>query len=139
MKVALDSMLFIYLFEGDTRYNDQVRLLFSRMEEGKLEAVTSLMSPLEVLSTPTLEDSSEKLAIYTQFFQKTPNLSIVSLSWEIALAAASLRRKFNLRTPDSIQLATAVTSNVEMFVTNDVRLSRLPSQPFKVVLIGGYK
>lgn len=40
----------------------------------------------------------------------------------LAIKAAELRAKYNLRTPDSIQLATAIEYNADYFLTNDIRL-----------------
>jgi predicted nucleic acid-binding protein len=40
----------------------------------------------------------------------------------IAIKAAELRAKYSLKTPDSIQLATAIQYNADYFLTNDLRL-----------------
>jgi predicted nucleic acid-binding protein len=43
----------------------------------------------------------------------------------IAEEAAALRARHNLRTPDSIQLATAIRSGASWFLTNDAALANL--------------
>jgi len=43
------------------------------------------------------------------------------------LAAARLRAFHNIRTPDSIQMATVITMEAAFFLTNDKRLPSLPN------------
>ena len=45
---------------------------------------------------------------------------------EIAEEAARLRAAHKIRTPDSIQLATAINGGASFFLTNDDRLPELP-------------
>jgi predicted nucleic acid-binding protein len=44
----------------------------------------------------------------------------------IAEEAAQLRATYNLQTPDSIQMATAISAGASLFLTNDARLPSLP-------------
>jgi predicted nucleic acid-binding protein len=60
-------------------------------------------------------------------------LRVIALSSSIAEKAASLRAVHNIKTPDAIQIATALEQNADFFLTNDARLSRL-SQPKILVL-----
>ena len=125
-------MLFIYLFEADERYLSQVNTLFERVEKGEDEAIISMITPLEVLSAPKLEGSAH-LAAFENFFQKTPHLILVPVNWEVMQEAAKLRRKYqHLRTPDSIQIATALVGGSERFVTGDVGLSQLSPPPLPI-------
>ncbi len=135
MKIGLDSMIFIYLFEADVRFIKPITGLFEKIEKGKLQAVTSIISVTEVLSATKLKDQPEKITAFTQFFRKLQNFEVVPVEWEIADIAAKLRREFPvLRTPDAIQLATALYAEADEFVTNDIKLAKLPL-PVKISLI----
>lgn len=139
MKVSLDTMIFIYLFEAQPQYLSQTKLLFDRIEKGKLHAVTSFISPLEVFSSPKFEDEPEKLTKYTRFFQKAPHLIVVPVDWEITLQAAELRRQYkSLKTPDAVQIATGIVEHADTFITNDDRLTRLKF-PLKITLLSNYR
>lgn len=133
--LALDSMLFIYLFEKDPRFFNLVSPLFKKIENGEINAVTSIITFLEVLSAPKLEEEPEKLNAFTQFFKKILHLNVVKVDWEIAGSAAQLRRQHEyLRTPDSLQIATALSANSQALITNDEKLlkystERLPIMP----------
>lgn len=135
-KVSLDSMIFIYLFEEDNRYIKKVKILFENIESGLLRAVTSIITPLEVLSAPKLEKHPDKQSAFSRFFQKTPNLTIQDVSWEIMEKAASIRRKNpRLRAPDSLQIATAIISGSKVFITNDKKLINVRTVSLKKMLI----
>ncbi len=54
------------------------------------------------------------------------SLTVVELTPDIAETAAQLRASYNLRSPDSIQMATPIRENASFFLTNDARLPSLP-------------
>jgi len=43
----------------------------------------------------------------------------------IAQQAADVRARYNLALPDALQVATALVSNCDAFLTNDIRLQRV--------------
>lgn len=132
--IALDSMIFIYLFESDKRYEKVITPLFEKIEIGKLKAVTSTISLIEALSAPKLASEPEKIIAFKRFFYETPNLTIFDVDKEIAIEASKIRReRLFLRTPDSIQIATAIVGKAEYFLTNDGRISKLANLPVKIV------
>lgn len=44
---------------------------------------------------------------------------------EIAKLTAIIRSKYNFQFPDSIQIATAIASNSDAFLTNDIALKKV--------------
>ena len=129
-------MIFVYLFEGDKRFIKKIKPLFENIENGRLKAVTSIISPLEVFSAPKLEKVPEKRTAFRRFFQKAPNLFVSPLSWEVMDKAAEMRRRhFSLRTPDSIQLATAEVTKSPLFLTNDRKLKKLSIKNLTISLV----
>lgn len=53
----------------------------------------------------------------------SPSINISELNIDIAKNAAGFRAKYGLKTPDSIQIATAVYNSAQYFLTNDIRLN----------------
>jgi predicted nucleic acid-binding protein len=51
------------------------------------------------------------------------NVETLPVSAPLAEEAARLRAKHNLRTPDSIQIATAINAGATSFLTNDTQLA----------------
>jgi len=52
----------------------------------------------------------------------TTAIELLDITAAIAEQAAQLRAKYNLRTPDPIQLATCIELGADCFLTNDNRL-----------------
>ncbi len=51
----------------------------------------------------------------------------------VADRAASLRARYRLRTPDAIQLATALQARADVFLTNDRDLQRVEEVPVLLI------
>lgn len=100
------------------------------MDEGHITAVASTVTLLEVLVQPFRRDADELASQYQQVLLNSPGLSCVEVSSYIAEEAARLRASYNLRTPDAIQLATAIktarTPDSTYFLTNDSFLTSVP-------------
>lgn len=117
-KVALDTNIFIYLLEKNDEYFTEVQGIFQLVEERKISCLTSLVSVLEVLSSPKLIDSPN-IEIYKKFFLRQEGLTVYDFNWEIVEKAAQFRRQFGITSPDAVQLATAETYQAKLFITND--------------------
>lgn len=119
--LALDTNIFIYYFQPDPDFGVAAREIFKTLVSGQYKALTSIISLIEIMSFPMDEKFSESLMSH---FLETPNLSIYELDQLVGLEAARIRRKYGFRTPDAIQLATAVVYGADVFVTNDKRLKK---------------
>lgn len=122
---GLDTMPFIYLFEKNSRYFNLVKNIFSLIEKGEIKGITSVITPIEILSTLALEKYPEKQKLYLSFFSNVKNLIIKDLSFSQVENVSKLRRIYHLRTPDAIQLATAIESKTKVFITNDKKYQRV--------------
>ncbi|MDJ0540525.1 MAG: PIN domain-containing protein [Microcystis sp. M53603_WE2] len=99
--------------------DEQLRLL-------KELAVTSTLTLSEVLVHPLRSGNVELAGQYRDILLDQENLITVPISLEIAEVAAQLRARQNLRTPDAIQIATAMGEGAMFFLTNDARLAAVP-------------
>jgi predicted nucleic acid-binding protein len=124
-RVGLDTMVFIYEFAKHKKYFPLAHEVFLGLEKGRLKAVTSLVSFIEVCSLPALEGNEELLKVYKEVFLKTPNLEMVNPDWEIADKTAELRRVYKLRTPDAMQVATAMSRGAKVVISNDQKLKKV--------------
>lgn len=122
-KVFLDSMIFIYYFEGYEKKSKQLQCLFNAIEKGETHAFMSLVTISEVLVRPYTLQALDIADEYLRFFNEFPSLTILPFSQETAARAAYVRSKTNLKTPDAIQIAAALTANISGFITSDKQLS----------------
>lgn len=123
--IGVDTMIFIYLFENNKKYFSIVKEFFDLLEKEKIIVITSIISPIEIISTPSIEKYPEKQRLYLSFFKKMKNLKVKEISWELVEKVGYFRRKYNLRTPDAIQLVTVIDSHSKIFVTNDIRFKKV--------------
>jgi predicted nucleic acid-binding protein len=124
-RVALDTMIFIYAFEENPVYLSSLRPFFQAVERGEIEATTSTITLVECLVRPYRKKDMILAARYMVLFRNFPHLSVLPLTDEIAERAAFLRAFHNLKTPDAIQLATALLSDSQVFLTNDEEIPQV--------------
>jgi predicted nucleic acid-binding protein len=128
----LDTTPLIYFIEENPVYLDMVCPFFEAMDNGDFSVVTSIVTLLEVLVHPFRHGDTVLAQQYRDILLNAKGLTTLLLSQDIAEEAARLRATHNIRTPDAIQMATAIYAGASFFLTND---SRLPSLPELEMLI----
>ena len=123
--VGLDSAPLIYALEENPSYIPGMRAFLQALYEGHFRTVTSTVTLVEVLTHPIRQGNLALVARYEEFLLNTAGLAMLDLSVPAAREAARLRAEYNLRTPDAVQLATAITEGASHFLTNDSRLARV--------------
>ena len=125
--VALDSALFIYFVEERPILVDLVHELLDEVAAGRLQAVTSALTLLEVLVVPLRHGNRPLADRYEALLTHSQGLRLVPVDSAQLRAAAQLRASCpGLRTPDALQLAAALSSGCTALVTNDRRLPSIP-------------
>lgn len=124
--VALDSSLFVYYIEENPRYLPLIDPVFDQIAEGRLKAFTSSLTLLETLVVP-LRVGNEVLARqYERFLRRSSDLQLVPIDLALLRAAAHVRAATRLKTPDALQITSALSSGCPVFITNDGRIPSLP-------------
>ena len=132
-KVALDTMCFAYYFEKNEYFFSLCEVIFQKLDVGKINAVTSILALAEVLVSPKKIQDIYTESIYKKVFFSHPYIQTVNFGFEIADLCASLRAKYNLKTPDAIHLATAISSDAKALITNDPKLKQIKEMPVLVL------
>ena len=120
--IFIDTAPLIYFIEGHTEFQPTLRQLFTAVDSEECSLISSTITVLEVLVKPLRENRIDLVDIYTGILMNSKGIEIYDLTIAVAKQAAGLRAKYNLRTPDSIQVATALVFGAEIFLTNDIRL-----------------
>jgi predicted nucleic acid-binding protein len=124
-RIGLDTSPFIYLIERHPTYQDTVREVFRRITRGALTAHSSVITLTEVLTQPYKVGNIVLAQRYRRFLLRSRNFSLDAVTVDSAAQAADLRARYGLRTPDALQIATALTAHCTAFLTNDARLKRV--------------
>jgi predicted nucleic acid-binding protein len=121
--IGLDTAPLVYFMEKNPNYVDKVRPFFTALAKGDFKVVTSTVTLLEVLVKPLREGKTELAQTFRDILLNNDYLTIIPVSPAIAEKAAKLRAAYNLKTPDAIQIATAIQAKATAFITNDAKLS----------------
>lgn len=124
--VGLDSAIFIYFVEDHAEFGPMVEAVFAAMDRGRLLGVTSTVTLLETLVVPYRAGALDLVHRYEAFLTRGRGLSLVDIDRRLLHAAAQLRARFRIGTPDALQIAAALRSGCSTFVTNDRALPPVP-------------
>lgn len=121
-KVFWDTNLFIYLIEDSDARARQVAQLYERMRERGDVLYTSALTLGEVLVKPVERGDEELQARFEQAI--VAGTSVLPFDTSAARHFALIRADRSIRAPDAMQLACAASAGMDLFITNDDRLSR---------------
>lgn len=135
-RVFWDTNLFVYLLEGGP-FAARVAELRTRMLERGDQLVTSTLTLGELLVKPSVH-GEDVLHDHDRTIRQIA--TIVPFDAASARRYAAIRIDRTIKAPDAIQLACAATAAVDLFITNDDRLSKkhVPQVKFIVSLDRAY-
>lgn len=120
-RIFWDTNLFIYLIEDYGDLSERVVALRKRILSRNDQLYTSVLTLGEVLVKPT-EGGNEDLRRQYEAAIVTGAI-VIPFNVEAARLYATVRQDRDIRPPDAIQLASAAHARVDLFITNDDRLS----------------
>ena len=125
LRVFIDTAPIIYFIEKHKRYIKIVRPVFTEIDSGKIEALTSTITLLEVLVHP-FKTNNEKLAErYREILLNSENLTTFEILHEVSEISSKLRAEYSIKTPDAIQIAVGILYGADKFLTNDPNLKKV--------------
>lgn len=124
-RTAIDTAVFIYLIEEHPEFMPLVAPIFEETARGKRELVTSAVTLLEVLVVPYRAGDLALAERYEALLTRSRGLRLIDLDCAQLRAAAQLRARYRVRTPDALQLAAALSHSCAAFLTNDRELPEI--------------
>jgi predicted nucleic acid-binding protein len=127
MLVYLDTCIVIYAVEGQPPFQTRAVHHITLLQAAGHRFAISDLAKCECLVKPLGTSDGSLLLTFEKFFL-APNLKVVPLTDSVYRRAANIRCGFRYAAgnryslPDAIDLAAAVESGCEMFLTNDNRL-----------------
>lgn len=117
--IFLDTAPFIYFFEQHPDHFPALEKLFTQIYETSTQAITSIITYIELTTHPARQGKAQLVRKYRDYLTNSENISLFPLDLNIADHAVELRAQHHFKTPDAIQLGTAVACGADYILTND--------------------
>lgn len=130
-KIYWDSCVLIYRIQQISPWAEIIARKFAPLMNESLLYSTHL-ARLECRVLPLREGNLELLALFDKFFVQ-PAVVTVPLDARVFNLATELRALDNLKTPDALHLAAAISSGCDEFWSNDDRLVKIAGRRIEVV------
>ena len=124
-RLFLDTAPVIYYVEANPRYVGKIQECFDRLDSGSLTAVVSPITLAECLVRPPEMGRQDLAQAFQDLLTAGPTTEFVGIDHEAAGEAAELRAKYGIPLLDAFQMALALTTHCEAFLTNDLILKRV--------------
>ncbi|MCX7687176.1 MAG: type II toxin-antitoxin system VapC family toxin [Fimbriimonadales bacterium] len=120
MRIYLDTAPVIYLVERISPYHS---LLNQQLAGSGNILIVSDLTRMECRVKPLRIGNLNLIQDYNEFFARGVD-EVVPLSRAVIDIATEIRAKYGFKTPDSIRLAAAQHAFCDVFLTNDIQLTR---------------
>jgi predicted nucleic acid-binding protein len=117
-KIYVDTAVLIYTLEESTDYFDLLKPLWTIFQAQEIELISSELILMEVLVLPLRNNNESLVSDYEQLLLNSA-MQLIPIDRSILKQAANLRATTNLKTPDAIHAATALSVGCDLFITND--------------------
>jgi predicted nucleic acid-binding protein len=130
--VYVDTSVLIYTIEGHPDYYSLLQPLWLKFQLGEIEIVSSELIIMEVLVLPLRNVDTSLIAGYEKLLFSS-EIQLIPISKSVLREAANLRATTNLKTPDAIHAATALSVNCTQFLSNDKGFRHIVDLPVVVL------
>ncbi len=132
-KIFIDTAPLIYLIEKNDLFYETTKEIFATYVTNKYELYTSTITVTEFGVVPYKENRKSVITDFEKILNLA-NINVKDINYPTAETAYKLRAKYQfLKTPDALQLATAIYNNCNKFLTNDKKLKQISE--IEIVLI----
>ncbi|MCC5627688.1 type II toxin-antitoxin system VapC family toxin [Nostoc sphaeroides] len=126
--IYIDTPVLIYSVEWNPEYYSLLQPLWLKFQTGEIQIISSELILMEALVLPLRNNDTFLLNAYEELLL-SENMQLVPISQPVLRQAANLRARTNLKTPDAIHAATALSVNCTQFITNDKGFRNVPGLP----------
>ena len=121
-RLCFDTAPIIYFVEHHQAYLNIMREVLHHIDTGTMFGYSSVITLTEVLVQPKKMGNAALENRYGQVLRQSRNFELISINESVAEFAADLRARYAIRTPDALQIATALSVGCQAFLTNDKQL-----------------
>ena len=122
-RIYLDADCFIYSVERHPDYWPLIKPVWTSAADSLISIFSSQLIITETLVVPLRSGNFSIITSYEAFLS-AGDLQLLPITEAVLREAASIRAKYNVKTPDAIHAATALLSKCDIFLTNDKEFGR---------------
>ena len=123
-KIFLDATPVIYFIQQDENFFAQIKKIFKFIKEKNFKVISSDVTTAEACVYAYRQKNLDWLNAFDNLM-KFLDVEIIHTNEEIARKTSKIRAEYkSFETPDAFNLATAVISGCDIFLTNDKRLKK---------------
>ena len=121
-KVFLDTTPLIYFLDNDSNFGMKTKAILEEILSNNKILITSVITCAEYLVYPYRTHNQEKIDVFFDFTSAC-GIELIPVSAETAKLAAKIRAEYkDFKGMDALQLAIAVQTGCDLFLTNDKQL-----------------
>ena len=129
--IYIDTSVVIYTIEGNPDYYSLLQPLWSKFYVGEIQIISSELILMEVLVVPLRNGNNSLIADYEELLSS--QVQLIPINQSVLKKAANIRARTNLKTPDAIHAATALSVSCNQFITNDKGFRNVSSLPVVIL------
>ena len=133
-RLGFDTAPLIYFVEQHPAYLPVMKQVFQQVDHGGITGFTGMISLAEVLVLPKKLKNAVLETAYRAVLFNSRNFFVVPVDADSADRAADLRSRYKLKLPDALQIAAALETNCDAFLTNDIGLRSVTD--LRVLILG---
>ena len=134
MSYYVDTNVFLNIIYKETVLSERSSVFLRKVHAGKLQAITSSVTLLEIILDMVGSGFSEITEVAVASIEDLHNLEVVPLDHMMTKLAAEHVIKEKLTIHDAYHLATATSRKARVFVTRDEELSRKVARYMKATV-----
>ena len=133
-RVYFDANIFIYLIEGNTKYDHIIEELRDLILHEAFSVHSCDMVISEILPPMVKNDDQKAIKGTIDLLCNSGAVFLGSVSREICIQAGFLRGKHGMSTPDALHVASAIEQECDVFLTNDKGI-RVPGGMERILIL----
>jgi predicted nucleic acid-binding protein len=124
-RVALDTNGLLYFLIGDPVRGPLMREVLTLAVEGAIQAVIPAIVKLELMVGALRSDDARELHKVMELVDGFANVVSAGIDADTIAIGAEVRARSNLKAPDALVVATAITSGCSVILGNDRAMRRI--------------
>ncbi|HXK32731.1 MAG TPA: type II toxin-antitoxin system VapC family toxin [Dehalococcoidia bacterium] len=124
-RVALDTNGLLYFLTGDPVRGPLMREVLTLAVDGAIEAVIPAIVKLELMVGALRSEDARELHRVMELTEGVENVGSAEIDADTIAIGAEVRARSNLKTPDALVVATAITSGCSAILGNDRAMRRV--------------